>query len=410
MQVKNLFFTLLILFSGNIFAQTKPAAIGKPIAGDCKNAIPLKLNNNLVYGVTIAPSGFGEVKEIRNGNKLTFEEEHNTAWYLLSIEKSGELTFDIVPQDTTNDYDFLLYTYNDSTFCQSFKQNKLKPVRSNLSNVKKSIKGITGLKPNTLKNSVGEGIGVSYSKSIDVKKGEKYMLILDNVTPNGKGHTLVFSFLKAVEIKGTIISSDSLPIVADITLSDNKGNIIEEAKSNDKGEYKINTKIKENQNYNLTYIAENAFVQTAIINTKDLKGTSVFPDIRTVLPKLKKGEKYKLGNINFYGNVATLLPESFSSVESLYKLMKKNKNLCIIIQGHVNDPSKKRTGMEESFDQTLSEDRAKTIYNYLLKKGIDKVRMTTEGLSNTQMIYPHPENEYQQMANIRVEIKVISIE
>ena len=408
-------FILICFFLQTVFcfSQSKPKAtvtvpksIVKPIAQDCQKAILITLNNTFTYGVTPPPNGFGEVQEFKTNNSSTFEGEHNSAWYLLNIAKDGGLIFDIIPFDTANDYDFLLYKYTDSTFCEKLQTGKLKPIRSNLSNITKSKRGITGLKPNILKNSVGEGVGISYSNSIDVKKGEKYMLVLDNVTPEGKGHTLRFYFMKEVEIKGKVIDSDSIPLAAEITLSDNAGNTIAETKSNAQGEYKINTELKENQNYNLTYLNEGTFVQTATVNTKDLKDKSIFPDIKTVLPKLKKGEKYQLGNINFYGNSSLLIPESFSSVEALYKLMKGNKKMIIQIQGHVNDP----TSLKPDYDQSLSEERAMGIYTYLLKKNINKVRMSTIGLSNTKMLFPNPKNEEEESANRRVEIKVVSIE
>ncbi len=407
----NIFIIILFLFQSVFcFSQNKPAPKNnRAVSADCKKPIPIELKSSYTYGPTVPPKGFGDHQEFKLNNNITFEGEHNSAWYLLSISKDGELIFDIVPQDTTNDYDFLIYTYTDSAFCDALQKNKLKPLRSNLSNIKKSVEGNTGIKTNATANPIGKGIGKAYSKSIDVKKGEKYMLILDNVTPEGKGHTIFFNFIKEVEIKGKVLGSDSIPLVAEITLSDNKGNTVEETKSNSYGEYKINTKINENQNYSLTYFADSTFVQSTTINTKDLKGKAEFPNIKTVLPKLKKGEKYKLGSINFYGNVAILLPESYPSVEALYKLMKKNKNMKINIEGHVNDPVKKASISIDSFNQILSDNRAKAIYDFLILKGIDKERMRTEGFSNKKMLFPHPLSETEEQANRRVEIKVVSI-
>lgn len=416
----NLLTLLLISLSVFSFAQKKPVATPnkpvfnnnpRPISPDCSKPIKINVTTESYYGQTFAPNGFGEEQEFKTNNSLTFEGEHNSAWYLLSMSRDGELIFEIVPKDTANDYDFLLYAYTDSTFCDALQKNKLKPLRSNLSNVKKSAKGVTGLNSKTKKNAIGEGVGFAFSSPIDVKKDEKYILVLDNVTPEGKGHTIYFYFLKDVEIKGKIIGVDSIPLIAEITLSDNKGNTIEETTSNINGEYKINTEIKENQNYSLTYLSEETFVQSTTINTKSLKGATVFLDIKTVLPKLKKGEKYRLGNINFYGNSATLLPESISSVESLYKLMKKNKKMIIQIHGHTNGEdwhlAPKNQHPEEKI---LSENRAKNIYDYLISKGINQDRISTSGFSSTKPLFETPKNEFEQSANRRVEIKVLSIE
>ena len=398
----------LVLFAIPLFGQNKtiPAKL-KPIGSDYSSAIPLSINTANIYGPTDSTNGFGIKQEINNRTPKLFEEEHNTAWYILNMTRGGTFVFEIEPVDSTNDYDFALFNYTDSTFADNLKKNKLPPLRTNLSNLKFSKKGRTGLRPGEKDSLIGKGPGNAYSNAIKVTKGERYVLILDNVTPKGKGHTLFFSFMKDVEIKGKIVGADSLPLVADIILSDNKGNAVKETTSNANGEYKINTAIKENQNYSLTYIADNSFVQTTTINTKDLKGKSVFPDIKTVLPKLKKGEKYKLGNINFYGNVSIVVPESFSSLESLYKLMKKNKKMVIEIQGHVNDPV---GSFDDAFDKTLSDARAAAIAEFLEKKGIEKDRVSSVGLSNKFPLYKKPVNEFQEQANRRVEIKVVSIE
>lgn len=234
------------------------------------------------------------------------------------------------------------------------------------------------------------------------------MLILDNVTPNGKGHTLEFSFIRDVEIKGRTLNSENGAVIADLTLSDAEGNILQETKSDKDGEYSIKATLKENQNYSLVAISDSTFVQTTILNTKDLKKDSVFRDIRLILPKLKKGNKYKLGNINFYGNVAVLVPASLPSVDALYKLMRRNKKMIIRIEGHVNDPA--QTSPDETFNQKLSEDRANCVYDILAQKGIDKKRMSIAGMSNKFPLFKAPKNENQSKANRRVEINVISIE
>ncbi len=245
------------------------------------------------------------------------------------------------------------------------------------------------------------------SASLKVKKGERFVLVLDNVYPKGKGHWIYFNFVKPIEVSGVVMNENNIPTVAEVTLSDNKGNLVEQTKTDAKGAYTIKSTIKENVDYSLTFMNDSSFVSSTTINTRTLKGTSTFPDIKTMLPKLKKGGKYRLGNINFYGDAAILLPESYSSVESLYKLMKKNKKMVIQIEGHVNDPD---GSSKPSVIQKLSDDRAGTVKNYLLKRGIEAGRISIIGLSNKKMLFPIPKDEVQASANRRVEINVISIE
>lgn len=402
--------TLFIFLSCSaiLFSQNKKS-IYKPIESDCNKAININIAKSTVYGITVPPDGYGAIQEINNSNnKFLFTEEHNSAWYRLNINANGELCFDIIPQDSTNDYDFILFPYSDSTTCPQIIANQLKPLRANLARNNFKVKSKTGLSISSKSELVNQGIGNPYSKAIQVKKGEKYLLVLDNVYPNGKGHTINFNFMKAVELTATVTDSANKPIVAEISLTDNKGNIVGQTHSNKTGTYKIKTSLIENQDYGLTIMSDSLFfIGTKTINTNQLKNGSSFIDIKTVLPKLKGGNKYNLGNMNFYGDSDELLPESYPSIEALNKLMKKNKKMKIQIEGHVNNPQGKYETSKSDLD--LSEKRAKTVFNYLSNKGIDEKRLSALGLGAKYMLFPTPQNEAEMHANRRVEIKVISI-
>ena len=402
-----LFVVILGFWGFSVVAQS-PEKMLYPVASDCDKAIPILIKGNLVYGPTAAPLGAGDIQELPQKRNLLFEKEHFTAWYLLDIQRDGEFVFEIVPTRATDDYDFIVFRY-DEAFCNKIMNADNLPLRSNLSRVDKSIQGISGLMANVKHINVGPGVGNAYCKSITVKQGEKLILVLDNVYSNGGGHTIYFSFLKKVEIKGNVLDSNNLPVEADIYLSDNFGNLIEKTRSDKNGAYQMKTNMKEGETYNLSSSSANTFISTQALNTNDLINTTTFDDIQTILPVLKVGEKYKLGNITFYGDMAELLPASYASVEALYELMQRNKKLVIQIEGHVNKGTV-ITEKEMQFNQTLSEQRALTIYNYLVKKGIASNRLSAVGLSASQMIYPKPKDLKEQEANRRVEIKITSKE
>jgi outer membrane protein OmpA-like peptidoglycan-associated protein len=376
------------------------------IASDCEKAIEIEINRNKIYGPTAAPFGFGAVQEITAKKNLLFEKEHSTAWYRLSIERDGELVFEVVPTNPKDDYDFVVYKY-DEALCKKIMAPDQVPLRSNLSRADKSIQGISGLMANVKNTNVGMGIGNAYCKSMTVKKGEKYMLVLDNVYPNGQGHTIYFNFLKQVEIKGRVVDSNNEPVEAEVSLSDNFGNVVEKISSDKNGQYDMKTSMKEAENYNLSTSSPKTFITNKTLNVYSSK-EGVFDSVNTILPILKEGAKYNLGNIIFYGDLPDLMPVSYPAAESLYELLLKNKKLVIQIEGHVNKGSVKDE-QDELFNQQLSEQRALTIYNYLVKKGIAKNRLSTVGLSASQMIYPVPKNSSEQEANRRVEIKITSM-
>ena len=402
----------ILVFSISTFAQkiNVEKTIIKPMpaetdstACDCKDAIEINTTKVTQYGLTKPRQGFGSLQEISSKDKtdkLAFEAEHNSAWYLLNINFDGEFVFEITPQDTTNDYDFLLYKYTDTNFCKGIQKNKFKPVRSNLSRLNSQIKGITGLSTEANSEFVGKGIGAAYSKALKVLKGEKYVLVLDNVYPDGKGHTINFNYIKQVSISGIVIDEDSIPVKSEILLTDNQGNLVKQVNTESDGKYKINTEMKEDLNYSLSFSSDSSFSSIKTINTNNLRNSNAFTDIRTILVRLKKGMKYNMSSINFYANRAILLPSSFPSLLSLYKLMKKNKKMIIRIEGHING-----TG-----DHPLSVSRAKTVYDYLQEQGIEKQRMSYIGFGGEKQLYPNTRDETEASANRRVEINVISIE
>ena len=409
------FFTVLLIILHSIPGVSQKGAKPLPrISGDCRNAVTIAISQSCKYGPTEAPRSFGNVQEIVTSDKnseVSFTQEHNSAWYLLIIKYDGELTFDVIPTDSMDDYDFLLYPYRDSSLCRGIINKTTRPIRSNMAcNCRPADKGVTGLSIGVTQEFRRQGKGNPFSKPIQVKKGEKYMLVLDNINPKGKGHTIYFHSIVNVEIKGRVIGADSLPLVADILLADTKGKTIKQTTSDSKGNYTINTGIEKNAPYSLIFSNDSSFIGTKTINTANTKDGHTFPNIKTILPKLKKGAKYALGNINFYGNSVEFMPESYPSVEALTRLMKKNKRMRIQIEGHVNGAGNDKEAKNlKIYFQELSEGRANMLRTCLINAGIAGDRMTTIGYGANQMLFPYAKNEDEQKANRRVEIKVISV-
>lgn len=56
--------------------------------------------------------------------------------------------------------------------------------------------------------------------------------------------------------------------------------------------------------------------------------------------------------------------------------------------------------------QRLSEERAKTIYDFLIERGVPFQSMTFKGVGNSQMIFNNPKNDEEKRRNMRVEILI----
>jgi outer membrane protein OmpA-like peptidoglycan-associated protein len=101
-------------------------------------------------------------------------------------------------------------------------------------------------------------------------------------------------------------------------------------------------------------------------------------EVEIFLSKIKVGSEVTLNNIFFDTNKFELLPESITELDLLVDLLKSNANVSIEIQGHTDNVG------DVKFNQKLSENRAKAVYDYLLKNGIDAKRLTFKGFGETK--------------------------
>jgi outer membrane protein OmpA-like peptidoglycan-associated protein len=401
---------LLVIFLYPVFfsasAQKSKVAIKRlPISADCKNAIKISSVKKGNYGPTAAPKGFGKLKEITACDKqdiFSFEKEHNSAWYYFVVPEDGDAIVEITSINPKDDYDFMIYKYTDSCFCDNVMLDYLLPVRTNLSRVGKGGVQMTGLAYNALRDHVPVGEGEPFSTSLPVKQGEKYFLAVDNVKPQGEGHIIKLYYLKEISISGAISDDSKQSIKGNVRIENKEGKIISSVPCDENGKYSINAKIKDDEYYTLIYSADSFFTECRQIFITDFSKTNYQQrELQTTLKKLERGKKFQLTGINFAKNSAKLLPTSYSSLNSLCEILKEDTLLNIQIEGHVNNPvNPSNTGA----DKKLGLDKATSIYDYLLSRGIKKERMAAVSYGSLFMIYSKPSTPEQTEANNRVEI------
>lgn len=127
-------------------------------------------------------------------------------------------------------------------------------------------------------------------------------------------------------------------------------------------------------------------------------------DTETVAEKIGRtsiGEYVVLNNILFNFNSDVIMEKSTPALKSLYFELQKNPNLKIEIHGHI-------CCNPDTTDVKLSQKRAKSIYKYLVKNGINKSRLAYKGFGSSKPIYKIPEKMHQEsVANRRVEILIL---
>ncbi|MDX1277365.1 OmpA family protein [Oceanihabitans sediminis] len=93
------------------------------------------------------------------------------------------------------------------------------------------------------------------------------------------------------------------------------------------------------------------------------------------------GDKIRLKNIYFKTGYAELAKESKSTLDEIANILVEHDNIYFSVEGHVCCTQNSRDAVNRKTNQrNLSLARAKFIYDYLLKKGVNKRRMRYIGM------------------------------
>ncbi|MEO1413652.1 MAG: PKD domain-containing protein [Bacteroidota bacterium] len=170
-----------------IAALTPSSVWAQPFApeSDCLGAIPV------CQGVYFQPNSYvntgANPQEINGANSCLATGERNGAWYIFTVQTSGQLCFDITPVNPTNDYDFAVYDLTNNV-CSDIFGNASLEVSCNYSG-STNCNGVTGANGNT------SGVCASQNEPcLSVTAGETYALYVSNFSAtNQSGYTLDFT-------------------------------------------------------------------------------------------------------------------------------------------------------------------------------------------------------------------------
>jgi OmpA family len=123
---------------------------------------------------------------------------------------------------------------------------------------------------------------------------------------------------------------------------------------------------------------------------------------KIILNPTKVGETMVLANVFFEIDSWELKNESMSELNNLAALLKDNKNLVMEIGGYTDS-----TGSEK-YNLILSEKRALSVVNYLIKMGISPDRLKPKGYGNASNLGNNVTVEGRKL-NRRTEAKVIEL-
>ncbi len=221
----------------------------------------------------------------------------------------------------------------------------------------------------------------------------------DKSTVPEKEHTRLLLFLSEIESldieKITIYGfcDDTGNTNYNLKLSQDRANNIKTIFSNNEFDETVMTNVDGKGEILLKQVQENNVEKIRGLNRKvQIIVSPVYPPKPIVLtPKkdaaeilkgdIKAGDNIVLDDILFKTGYSYLLPESVKTLENITKVMVDRKDIYFTIQGHVCCTQNSRDALDRKTKQrNLSVARAKYIYDYMAKKGVDKKRMKYVGM------------------------------
>lgn len=165
-----------------------------------------------------------------------------------------------------------------------------------------------------------------------------------------------------------------------------------------KGNYSAQIRAHDEYTLEVQNGASYAFYATTINNPKNALKKQDQINIRLI--PYKVGAKIPLYNITFAKKSARLNSHSFEELERVTKLLKDHPSSHILIEAHTDSDGTNLANLR------LSQQRAKSVYDYLVAQGIRAQRLQTKGLGELKPIAPN-NTEANKARNRRFELIVM---
>ncbi len=199
-------------------------------------------------------------------------------------------------------------------------------------------------------------------------------------TDQNKNVGLVYGYITDAE--------NNKPINAKVQIFDlEKDSLIHETESNSiDGLYKI---IIPGQSAYSFYVESEGY----LFQSKQIALSSTEPtEVNFELSRVKKGESISLDNIYFEFDSYELNEKSRNEIEKIAAFLKLNASIKIEIGGYTDQKG------SDAYNQRLSEQRAKAVYEALIKKGVEAGRVSAKGYGKA----PQPDGHYAKTVRLKI--------
>ncbi|MGI6478196.1 MAG: OmpA family protein [Salinivirgaceae bacterium] len=199
-------------------------------------------------------------------------------------------------------------------------------------------------------------------------------------------------------VKGKVIDKETkkaLSAVIDMNDFDLPDSILT-VTSNSNGEFLI--ALVAGKKYGLTVDRESYMFYSGhfVVEKKDIEAYEILVELEPI----KIGSKTILNNVFYKTDSYELSPVSKTELNKVVRLLKQNPTVKVEISGHTDNVG------TEVYNQKLSENRAKSVYQYISEAGISEDRLSFKGYGQKRNIASNAD-EHGRAKNRRTEIEIV---
>ena len=275
------------------------------------------------------------------------------------------------------------------------------------SDAKQGLGAMDVYKIDLTKNSEAKNLG----KPVNSEKDDFAFTINENknigfVASNRNGNDDIFKLIPVCnyEVNAIVTNANSGAIIAEANVSilDDKNNIISTIKSNNKGE--VSYTVDCEKTYTIQAIKDGFESNSFAVIASNKKGGSIKIDaVLMPISEIITEKEVKLKPIFFEYNNSNITQQGAFELDKLVQIMKNNEKLIIFVKSHTDN-----RGTDE-FNLLLSDKRVKATIQYVISNGIDPNRISGKGFGETEPKVDCKENctEEEHEQNRRSEFLIV---
>lgn len=205
---------------------------------------------------------------------------------------------------------------------------------------------------------------------------------------------------KVTILKGVVTDAKSnQPLEAAIDLIDNEKNLVLATFKSNSASGKYLVTLPSGKNYGIAVKRDGYLFHS---ENFDIPEGADYQEYNkdVALKKIEIGNTIVLRNIFFDFDKATIRPESANELERLIKLLNDNPTIKIELGSHTDSKG------ADDYNMKLSDNRSKSVVEYLIGKGISSARLVAKGYGETKPIDTNDSDAGRQN-NRRTEFKIL---